>query len=89
MDRSGFLSGVIAMSQVVAALFFLKFWRRTGDHLFAIFSAAFLLMALNQGLFAAADLSDAEDGWIYVIRLAAFLVIIGGILWTNLRNRPH
>ena len=40
--------GAIAMASVVAALFFLRFWRDTGDRLFLIFAAAFFLLAATR-----------------------------------------
>ena len=33
-----FIMGAIAMASAVVALFFLRFWRETGDRLFAIFA---------------------------------------------------
>jgi len=39
-----FISGLICMGYIVASLFFARFWRRTGDDLFAAFAAAFLLL---------------------------------------------
>ena len=51
-----FLSGAVSLGFLVAALFFLKFWRRTRDGLFLAFSAAFVLLALNQAIPALADI---------------------------------
>lgn len=78
-----FLSGAITLGCVVLGLFFLRFWRRTHDALFVNFAAAFGLLALNQ---AAATLSRAseETSWIYLTRLAAFLIIIAAIVHKNL-----
>lgn len=77
------LSGLIVAGDVVAALFFLKFWRRSADTLFAIFSAAFLLLALGQALLALSNLPVEERSWIYLLRLAAFALIIIGIVHKN------
>lgn len=77
------LSGLIIAGDLVAALFFLKFWRRSGDTLFAIFAAAFLLLALGQALLALSDVPVEERSWIYLVRLAAFVLIIGGIVHKN------
>src|ERR1044072_3847582 len=44
------LTGMSAMGFVIAALFFLRFWRRTSDYLFLAFSGAFVLLALTQAL---------------------------------------
>jgi len=80
------LSGLVIAGDLVAALFFLKFWRRSGDTLFAIFAAAFLLLALGQALLALSSVSVEERSWIYLLRLAAFTLIIGGIVHKNRRG---
>jgi hypothetical protein len=82
-----FLSGAITMGLLLSALFFVRFWRRTGDGLFAIFAAAFLLLAANQALAALIDFGREELSWVYLLRLAAFCLIITGIVAKNLRTR--
>lgn len=80
------LSGLVIAGDLVAALFFLKFWRRSGDTLFAIFSAAFLLLAIGQTLLALTNVPVEERSWIYLLRLAAFVLIIVGIVHKNRRD---
>jgi hypothetical protein len=82
-----FVSGAITMGFLLSALFFLRFWRRTGDGLFAIFAAAFLLLAANQALAALIDFGREELSWVYLLRLAAFCLIITGIVEKNIRTR--
>ena len=84
---AAFVLGLIVMGYLVAAVFFLRFWRRTRDALFAAFAAAFLLFALNQTLLALSGLEDEARGWIYLIRLAGFSLIIVAILWKNVGAR--
>jgi hypothetical protein len=43
-----FMMGAIAMASAVVALFFLRFWRETGDRLFAIFALSFLLLGITR-----------------------------------------
>jgi hypothetical protein len=43
-----FVMGAIAMASAIAALYFLRFWRDTGDRLFAIFALAFLLLGITR-----------------------------------------
>jgi hypothetical protein len=43
----GLIAGALAMGFLIAGLFFLKFWRRTGDGLFLAFAAAFGLLAVG------------------------------------------
>ncbi len=78
-----FTSGVITAGFLVASLFFLRFWRRTRDGLFAIFAAAFVLLALNQALAVLLELGREELGWVYLLRIAAFTLIIIGIVRKN------
>jgi membrane-associated PAP2 superfamily phosphatase len=80
-----FLGGLTAMGFAVAGLFFLRFWTRTRDRLFALFALAFWLLALNQGLLAALREAREEHTWIYLLRLAAFVLIIFAIVSKNRR----
>ena len=82
-----FLAGLVAMGQLVAALFFLRFWSRTRDQLFLAFAAAFALMALNQALVVLLGVPREEQSVFYLLRLAAFLLIIVAIVSKNVRSR--
>lgn len=84
MEAAAFTSGAIAMGLTVCAVFFLRFWRRTKDSLFLVFSVAFLLLAIGQGLTTLLGLPLEERSWIYLLRLAAFLIIIAAIVRKNL-----
>jgi hypothetical protein len=86
MDQAAFFSGAIAMGFVVCSVFFLRFWRRTQDGLFLVFSIAFLLLALNQALTTLLGLPLEERSWLYLLRLAAFVIIIAAIARKNLRR---
>jgi hypothetical protein len=80
------LTGAIAMASAVAALFFLRFWRETGDRLFAIFSASFALLGLTRlGLVMSKEQLEGET-YLYWIRLAAFLLILLAIADKNRRK---
>lgn len=82
-----FWSGAISVGNLTAALFFLRFWRRTQDGLFAAFSAAFILLAANQAAPVLFGIPDEALGGVYLLRLAAFLLIIAAILRKNLGPR--
>ena len=81
-----FLSGAITFGFLVAGLFFLRFWKRTGDGLFLAFALAFSLLGLTQALLALTDIPVEERSWLYLFRLAAFALIIGAIGWKNRRG---
>jgi hypothetical protein len=80
---TSFLSGMTTAGWLVATLFFLRSWRKTRDPLFAAFGFAFLLLAVNQALIGAAASVTEDESWLYLPRLAAFLVIIVGIIRKN------
>lgn len=83
------LNGAVAMACLACALFFLRFLKQSKDRLFAFFSLAFLLMAINAVAAALLDVSDERRYFIYVARLVAFLLIIYAI-WDKNRaaRRP-
>ncbi len=83
MDLADFFSGMITMGFAVCTLFFLRFWCRTRDSLFLVFSFAFMLLALNQALSTLLGLPIEERSWLYLLRLAAFLIIIAAIVKKN------
>ena len=78
-----FLSGVICAGSLTAALFFLRFWRQSGDRLFAIFSLAFVLLAVSRLLLAALDEANEARTWVYLLRLATFVLIIAAVVDKN------
>jgi hypothetical protein len=82
-----FIAGALTAGYAVAGVFFLSFWRRTRDSLFLVFAFAFWLMALNQALPILMGIPREEQGGIYLLRLAAFILIIVAILRKNLSGR--
>lgn len=79
-DVVQFLSGVLVMGYIVAGLFFLKFWRESRDRLFAWFAAAFVILAIQRVLVA---LLPAPSSGVYIVRLAAFVLILWAIVEKN------
>jgi hypothetical protein len=82
-----FLSGAIAMGFIVAAGFFMRFWRRTADRLFLAFAIAFALLALNQALAQWIGAADERVGYTYLLRVLAFVLILGAIVDKNIARR--
>lgn len=82
-----FVSGMIAMGFLVAGLFFLKFWARSRDILFVIFAVAFWLLAAGQILLQGLQLPREEQGWVFLLRLAAFALIVIAIAQKNMARR--
>jgi len=73
------MSGVLVMGYAVAALFFLRFWRQSGDRLFAFFALTFALLAVQRALLPFV----ANVELLYAVRLAAFLLIGVAIVEKN------
>jgi uncharacterized protein DUF5985 len=78
-----FLSGAVALGFFTCGLFFLRFWRRTRDQLFLAFALAFALLGLGQTILALANIPTEERGSLYLVRLAAFALILFAILRKN------
>jgi len=81
-----FLSGAVTLGFLVAAAFFLRFWRRTRDRLFLAFAAAFMLLAINQALAAFLGAGDERTPYTYVLRVLGFVLILFAILDKNLSS---
>jgi hypothetical protein len=85
-----FLAGAATLGFTVAAVFFLRFWRKTADRLFLAFAAAFVLLALNQVLAAALEFGDERTPFVYTLRVLGFLMILWAIVDKNLsRGRKN
>ncbi|HEU4650248.1 MAG TPA: DUF5985 family protein [Croceibacterium sp.] len=78
-----FLGGAVSMGFAVAALLFLKFWRRTREGLFLAFAASFLLLGVNQTVLVLTEVPLEERSQLYLLRLVAFLLILGALWWQN------
>lgn len=81
-----FLWGALTMACGIAALFFLKFWARTRDRLFVLFSAAFAVMAVNWATLGLSPPSNEARHFVYAIRLAAFALIVAALVDKNRRG---
>lgn len=77
-------AGALIFAYLIAALFFFRFWRRTRDGLFMAFGGAFVLMAVNQLALALLPVPQEEAYYIYLIRISAFLLILGAIVHKNI-----
>ena len=82
-----FFSGVVTVGFLVAAGFFLKYWRRTAERLFIIFAIAFALLALNQFLASYLRVVSEPDSFVYGLRALAFLLILVAIVDKNVWSK--
>lgn len=79
----GFLLGIVAMSSLIAGVFFLKFWRDTRDSFFLAFAASFIIEGLNRCGILLLEKPNEGNPWVYLVRLLSFLLILGAILKKN------
>ncbi len=79
----GFLLGVIAISSLIAALFFFVYWKRSRDALFLAFCVAFTMEGFNHVSLLGVAHPNQASRWYYFVRLLAFLIILAGIMKKN------
>jgi len=70
------LLGAIAMASFVAGMFFLRFWRQTGDRFFLLFAVSFFLEGVNRVALALSEHPSDGAPVFYGVRLVAFLLIL-------------
>ena len=85
---SQFMWGAIVMACGAAGLFFIRFWRKTRDRLFAIFALAFWILGVHWFVLAWTNQDEVHVG-LYAIRLLAFLLILFAILDKNRATRAR
>jgi uncharacterized membrane protein HdeD (DUF308 family) len=82
------LLGAIAMASLVAGLFFLRFWRDTGDRLFLYFAVSFLVEGVNRAALGLSTDPNEARPFFYFVRFLSFLLILIAIVQKNL-NKPR
>jgi hypothetical protein len=88
MNLNFMMLGMIIMASFVAALFFLRYWRETRDRFFLFFALAFTLEGCNRIILGLQRYSDEQEPFFYLVRLAAFTLILVAIIDKNLRRKP-
>jgi uncharacterized membrane protein HdeD (DUF308 family) len=73
---------------MVAALFFLRFWKETSDRLFALFAVAFAVLGVNRVLLTYFEEPHEARTLLYLVRLLAYLLMLAAIVDKN-RARPR
>lgn len=86
MELNAILTGAIVMASLVISLFFLRFWKSTRDRFFLYFAMSFVLEAVNRTLLSMTSLQNEDAPVYYLIRLAAYALILFAIIEKN-RNR--
>jgi hypothetical protein len=83
-----FAEGALTALSVVATLFFLRYWRSTGDRFFGFFTLAFFLFAAGWAALAFLPSIGEYDVYIYLLRLAGFAAIAVAIVDKNRKAPP-
>lgn len=78
------LGGAVAMGSLTIALFFLRFWRSSRDRFFLYFALSFGIEGLHR-VYSALQAEASESSPVhYLIRLAAYSLILWAIVEKNL-----
>ena len=85
---NGLVAGFLVASYSAIALFFLRFWVTSRDRLFALFALAFVVLAAQRLALALTDAMMEDQTVFYLLRLAAFVIIIVAIVDKNRASRP-
>ena len=82
---NGIVSGALTMGYLIVATFFLRFWASSRDRLFALFAFSFALLAVQRVAITMTREAMEDQTVFYLLRLAAFVVILVAIVDKNRR----
>jgi Family of unknown function (DUF5985) len=77
--------GALVVMSALAGVFFVRYWRLSGDRFFLWFAGAFMTFGINWALLVY-DAASEHTSYIYAIRLLGFLQILTAILLKNRRG---
>ena len=94
MNLNSFLSGIYMITFLAAGLFFLKYYKASGDRFFALFAGACTVLSMERVvLLYLADPMAAQpleigpaQSWVFMFRLVAFMIILFAIVDKNKRQ---
>jgi len=82
-----FILGALTVASCAVGLFFLRFWRQSGDRLLLVFAIAFFVLAVDWGVRGAWQPTVESRHYFFLVRLLAFVLLVIGIVDKN-RARP-
>jgi hypothetical protein len=83
MSLKEWLLGAITLGTSIAGLFFLRFWKTSGDRLFLFFALAFFMEVVSRISMALSVVSSEEDPSIYLLRFISYGLIAWAIIDKN------
>jgi uncharacterized protein (TIGR04206 family) len=83
------LNGAAAMACLAVGTFFLRFYRESGDRLFAFLAIGFWIFAVNYSVLALLPLADERRTYAFVLRLIGFVAILLGVLAKDRELAEH
>jgi len=78
-----FLLGVLAMGDLIAGLFFVRYWQNTHDRFFLYFAVSFGLETICRFLLIYTTYNSESEPLVYGLRLLSYAVILVGIADKN------
>jgi len=81
------LLGAVIMGDAIAAVFFVRYWRLTGDRFFLFFSASFIAIAVSRVVVDENLPPVGYEPFGYMIRILSYVFIIAGIMYKNIGAR--
>jgi uncharacterized membrane protein HdeD (DUF308 family) len=81
------LLGAISMASLIAAMFFLRFWRHTADQLFLWFAVSFLVEGINRAALGLSANPNEAQPFFYFVRFLSYLLIVIAIVAKNLERK--
>jgi hypothetical protein len=82
-----FVSGAFVMACLAVALFYVRYWQRTHDRLFAILAMAFVMLSIERFVLGFVPAQVEGRHLIFLLRLAAYATIIAGVVDKNWPRR--
>ncbi len=79
------LSGFLIAIYAAIALFFLRFWFAARERLFGMFALAFVVLAVQRLALSLSNATMEDQTVFYLLRLAAFVIIVAAIVDKNRR----
>lgn len=83
------LLSAISMASLVAAMFFLRFWKKTRDKFFLWFAVSFAIEGINRAALGLSQDPNEGQPFFYIIRFLSYLLIVIAIVSKNLAKSKN